>query len=249
MDNETELVGDSEGLWLGGLIESGSLSISDRVHFNDHLEVAKLFGRTYKGHQSATIRLDGFTEVWFPKMYPNGDWDNTLSPGGQVITMRHVPGGKYGAVMETKPIREYVITFGHIKPSSGPRYYQFLGVYEGTPHLSDNTKWVHQRVSDTVTFDGNGDFSFEPTRTRPIQDDQTAEAADADPKLVAAYQEKFERGFVRRRGSGRDIKVTRKRASSLLQGSQGQLRVGVRGHRHQDQGVPRCLPHRALERG
>lgn len=194
MDNETELVGDSEGLWLGRLIESGSLSISDRIHFNDHLEVAKLFGRTYKGHQSATIRLDGFTQVWFPKMYPNGDWDNTLSPDGQVITMRHVSGGKYGAVMETKPIREYVITFGHIKPSSGPRYYQFLGVYEGAPHLSDSTKWVHQRVSDTVTFDGNGDFSFKPTRTRPIQDDQTAEAADADPKLVAAYQEKLNAG-------------------------------------------------------
>ena len=102
--------------WLDKLIVTGTLSVRDRVPFHDHLEVARLFGRSYKGHQRATIRLDDFTQVWFPKLYPNGDWDNSLSSDGEVITMRHVPGGKYGAVMETKPIRRYVITFGHIKP-------------------------------------------------------------------------------------------------------------------------------------
>ncbi|QAY64861.1 HNH endonuclease [Xylanimonas allomyrinae] len=124
-------------------------------------------------------------------MYQNGDWDNSLSSDGNVITMRHVPGGKYGAVMETKPIRQYVITFGHIGPSR-PRYYRFLGVFEGAPHLSDSSKWVNQRVSDTVLFDGEGGFSFEATRTRPVQDDQTAEAADPDPQVMAAAQEQLD---------------------------------------------------------
>lgn len=180
--------------WLDRLIKTGSLSVGDRVPFHDHLEVGRLFGRSYKGHQGATIRLDEFTEVWFPKMYSNDDWNNSLSSDGEVITMRHVLGGKYGAVMETKPIREYVITFGHIKPAIGPRYYMFLGVFEGAPHLSDNTKWVHQRVADTIYFDGHSDFTFAPMRSRPVQDDQTAEAADADPRLVAEYQEQLDTG-------------------------------------------------------
>lgn len=180
--------------WLDQLVEVGSLAVADRVPFHDHLEVGRLFGRSYKGHQSATIRLDEFTEVWFPKMYPNDDWNNSLSSDGEVITMRHVPGGKYGAVMVTKPIREYVITFGHIKPATGPRYYMFLGVFEGAPHLSDNTKWVHQRVADTICFDGHGDVTFASVRSRPVQDDQAAEAAHADPKLVAKYQEQLDSG-------------------------------------------------------
>ena len=174
------------------LIDGGSLSVDDAVTFRNHLEVAELFGRSYKGHQSATIRLDGLTQIWFPKMYPNDDWDNSLSVDGEVITMRHVPGGQYGAVMATDPIRAYVITFGHIRPTTGPRHYKFLGVFEGAPHLSDSTKWVHQRVSDTVLFDGHGDFSFDPMRSRPVQDDQAAEAADADPRLVAAYQRQLD---------------------------------------------------------
>lgn len=180
--------------WLDELIQSGTLAVGDHVPFHDHLQVGRLFGREYKGHQSATIRVDEFTEIWFPKMYPNGDWNNSLAPDGKTIVMRHVDGGRYRDVLETEPVRHYVITFGQMKPSSGPRYYEFLGVFEGAPHLSDSTKWVHQRVSNTVTFDGEGGFSYEPIRSQPLQDDQTAETADADPKLVARYQEELEAG-------------------------------------------------------
>lgn len=200
--------------WLAELIAAGNLSVHDRVPFRTHLEVAKLFGRDYKGHQSATIRLDGSTEVWFPRMYSNEDWHNDLSADGNVITMRHVAGGQYGTVMETGQIREYVITFGHVKPNSGPKYYTFLGVFEGAPHLSDKNRWVHQRVADTITFDGEGGFNFDSARTRPVQDDQTAEAADVDPQLVIALQAQIEagqyavedqRGLVKLRGSSQAV--------------------------------------------
>jgi len=180
--------------WLGELIKSGSLSVRERVPFHDHLEVGRLFGRKYKGHQSAVIRVDEVTEIWFPKMYANGDWNNSLSPDGEVIAMRHVEGGSYSDVMETEPIRKYVITFGHIKPPSGARYYQFLGVFEGAPQLSDSTKWIYRRVSDTVTFDGNGGYSFEGDLSHRIQDDQSAEASDADPNLVARYRAELDAG-------------------------------------------------------
>ncbi|MGM7667634.1 HNH endonuclease [Microbacterium sp. A93] len=178
--------------WLDELIATGELSARDPIPFRTHLEVAKLFGRSYKGHQTATFQLDESTEVWFPKMYPNGDWSNILSDDGEVITMQHIQGGKYGGVMETDPIREYVITFGHAKPAAGPRFYTFLGVFEGAPQLSDRTRWVHQRVAHTVYFDGEGDFSFTPNRSRPVQDDQVAEAADTDPQMVATYQKQLD---------------------------------------------------------
>lgn len=172
--------------WLEELIAAGSLTIHDRVPFDNHLEVARLFGREYKGHQSATIVLDDMTQVWFPKIYPNKDWDNSMTRDGEVITMRHVPGGNFGSVMNSEQIASYNITFAHTKPAQGPHFYMFLGVFEGAPHLSDGTKWVYQRVSESVSFDSSGGFSFEPFRTRPTHDDQAAEAADADPRLILA---------------------------------------------------------------
>lgn len=184
----------SNDQWLDELIEKGALSLHDHVPFDNHLQVAKLFGRDLKGHQRATIRLDEVTDVWFPKLYPNDDWDNALSPGGAVLSMRPVPGGKYGQVMESKPIREYRVTFGHVKPSTGRNYYEFLGVFEGVPERSDASKQEYERVSDLVTFDGTGDFSFEPIRSRPLHDDLSAEAADQDPRLVAEFQRQLDNG-------------------------------------------------------
>lgn len=186
--------GEDKKAWLREIIKDGSLSIRDRIPFHDHVDVAMLFGRIYKMHQRATINLDAVTDVWFPKMYPNADWENSMSSDGNALTMSHVPGGKYGANMATKTIRKYVIVFGHIKPSSGPRYYEFLGVFEGTPRLSDNTSWVHQRVADTIHFDGQGAYSFVPSRVRPIQDDQVAEAGDTDSKIMAEAQAQLNSG-------------------------------------------------------
>jgi hypothetical protein len=188
---------DTDITWLDELIERGSLSVNDHVPFNTHVQVAKLFGRDYKGHQSATIRLDEFTEVWFPKMYKNKDWDNSLSENGDTITMLSVPGGEYADVMESKQLREYVITFGHMKSQPGPSYYEFFGVFKGEPEFSDKTKWVHRRVADTIHFDGDGGFTFEPIIVRRVQDDQLAEAAGSDPKLTTAIQRDFDLGVYR----------------------------------------------------
>ena len=164
------------------------LSKSDETQYSTHVEVARLFGKNYRGHQAATFKIDDFTQVWFPKLYSNGDWQNDLSPDGTLLTMRPEPGGKYGGVMEGKPLREYVITFAHIKPDTGSKHYKFLGVFELVPWLSDSTKWVHQLVSDSVYIDDAYLATFAPARTRPELDDQSAEAADIDPAQVATFQ-------------------------------------------------------------
>lgn len=180
--------------WLEDLIAKGTLSVHDVVPFSTHVEVAKLFGRDYRGHQRATISLNEYVEVWFPKMYRNDDWDNALSADGRTITMTHNPGGQFENVMETAASHKLFITFGHVRPSSGQNHYQFLGVFELIPRLSDNTKWVYQRVSQTITFDGTGAYDFNSRRTNTEQDDLIAEASDVDPALMAAYQEDLDAG-------------------------------------------------------
>ncbi|BAU31654.1 HNH endonuclease [Microcella alkaliphila] len=184
----------ANGEWLDALIEKGHLSVNDRVTFSTHVEVAGLFGKQYKGHQAATIRLDPTTEVWFPKLYKNGDWDNSLSDDGGVITMQHVPGGNYGSVMQAAEVRRTVVTFGHIKPKSGPRYYAFLGVFEGDPIASSPTTWIHRQVADAIAFDGIGGLHFELRGARVLHDDQVAEFSDADPALVIEYEARLTSG-------------------------------------------------------
>ncbi|RLQ82368.1 HNH endonuclease [Salinibacterium amurskyense] len=191
------LVPNADAVWLEDLIEHGRLSVNDHVPFSTHVQVAKLFGHDFKGHQRATIRLDESIEVWFPKMYENKDWANSLSDMGDTITMVPVLGGEYADVMESKQLREYVFTFGHMKSRPGPNYYAFLGVFKGESEFSDNTKWVYRRVADTIYFDGNGWCSFEPTIVRGVLNDQIAEAADADPKLTSAIQKDFDLGVFR----------------------------------------------------
>ena len=179
--------------WLEELISRGRLTVGDRVRFRTHVEVARLFGRDYRAHQQARIGLDETTEVWFPKMYANADWHNTLSDDGHVITMRRMPEGRFGdATADDRP--RYSITFGHVKPASGPRHYRFLGVFEHARHLSDADTLVRQRVADVLTFDGTEVYDFSVSRTRPVLDDATAEAAAPDPALLSEARRRLEAG-------------------------------------------------------
>ena len=46
------------------LIERGTLSVEDDEEFRTHVDVARLFGFDYRGHQQATIKLDENTHIW-----------------------------------------------------------------------------------------------------------------------------------------------------------------------------------------
>lgn len=172
--------------WLEDLIQVGRLSVADEIPFLRHIEVARLFGFTHKGHQRATIALDSSTVIWFPKMYSNSDWANELESGGTVIRMAAIPGGNYSATDKDREARRDVIAFGHVDEMRA-RFYKFLGVFELDTEASTNDEWVHRLVSDTVYFDGGGRSSFNDVVKRGSQDDQFAEAADIDPQLVEEF--------------------------------------------------------------
>lgn len=141
-------------------IDKGFICVDDTARFKTHVDIAKLFGKEYKGHQSATIDIDDEWVIWFPKLYKNGDWDNEISPDGKTITMRYVPGGRYGKdrVFEENPNGKTIV-FGHkIDKDTSERYYEFVGIFtrlQGT--------YLHatcDRIADTLYIDGSGGFSI-----------------------------------------------------------------------------------------
>lgn len=177
--------------WLDDLVSVGHLTVGDEVPFPKHVDVARLFGRTYKGHQRATIPLDASTVIWFPKMYPNADWTNVLEDQGTVIRMTPQPGGSYSMGDKDPSSRQRVVTFGHVRDWGSP-FYKFMGVFEVDQEASTDEEWVHRRLSDTVYFDGNGQYAFDTAVGSGRQDDQLAETSPADPGLVDDYTAEIE---------------------------------------------------------
>lgn len=171
------------------LIDRGALSVEDNVEFRTHIDVARLFGFNYKGHQQATIRLDEHTHVWFPKLFPNKDWINELGRSGAEITMRPTPQSGYAHRMETR--REDVITFGK---ESARGEYRFQGVFRFDPKRSTGARWVFDRVATSITFDGSGDFGFAEIGKRIEQDDVVAEATPVERDKVEAFDRQIAEG-------------------------------------------------------
>ncbi|MBB5832519.1 HNH endonuclease [Brachybacterium aquaticum] len=193
---------------ISDLLERGALTMDDDVSFRTHVEVARLFGFEYKGHQQATIRLDEHTDVWFPKLFANRDWINALSPEGLEITMRPADGSQYGHRMETTR-REDVIAFGKEGPSGD---YRFLGVFRFNPLRSNDEEWVFDRIAASITLGGEERFGYQDGALRAGQDDLTAEAAPVNPDLVREFDQRIPEGqfavedrevLTRTRGSAR----------------------------------------------
>lgn len=135
-------------------LQKRSLSVADDARLRTHADVARLFGRNYKRYQRATIQLGNGNIVWFPKLYTNNDWKNTLSADGQTITMRRLGEGKYDSSDMGLGSRQYV--FPHYVDALGQVYYRFEGVFklvDSQPGL-----WKFQREFDRFYFDGNGNF-------------------------------------------------------------------------------------------
>jgi hypothetical protein len=197
MSRRSDLARSDSPHWLSELIAAGRLTVGDKIPFKTHVEVAQLFGRDFAGHQQATIGLGDRVDVWFPKLYSNNDWENSLSNDGQLLTMRQVLGGKYSSVMAEPTARGDLITFGHIRATRGSPHYEFVGVFRRDPSASSAEQWVHRRISDSVEFDGIGGFAYRKEGARPVNDDQIAEVDAYDPELVQELEAQQQSGNYR----------------------------------------------------
>lgn len=69
-------------------LNRGYIDSQDNVLLRRHVDVIELFGRKLNGHQSGGWRPPerfNLAMVWFPRLYKNTQWDNSLSDDGRII--------------------------------------------------------------------------------------------------------------------------------------------------------------------
>ena len=117
-------------------INRGYIDINDDVAFQTIKDACNCFGHNYKGYQKAgASHPDSKIMLWFPKLFPNEEWLNTISNDEETIyeknkdeekAKEHIH--KYKTRQEDK---QYIrIVFAKVKGSLGDTLYRFRGQYE-----------------------------------------------------------------------------------------------------------------------
>ena len=125
-------------------LKAGKLTISDGAKFRTHADVLRLFGKNYKLHQAGSSPLNEKVQVWFPKLYKNKDWINSISPDGEIIEQTRV-----GNDMEIKEIKDSIV-FAHQTDVLGNIYYSFKGIFRCTRHTKNEISY--ERIATEVIF-------------------------------------------------------------------------------------------------
>ena len=125
-------------------LKAGKLRISDGAKFRTHADVLRLFGKNYKLHQAGSSPLNEKVQVWFPKLYKNKDWINSISPDGKIIEQTRVEND-----MEIKEIKDSIV-FAHQADVLGNIYYSFKGIFRCTRHTKNEISY--ERFATEVIF-------------------------------------------------------------------------------------------------
>ncbi|KTS57252.1 hypothetical protein NS206_13375 [Microbacterium testaceum] len=143
-------------------IARGGVGIQDDARFRRHTDVARLFGKDLAVHRSGMLRLTKSVQVWFPKLYPNKEWDNALLDDGQRIVQRLAADVNAGGDPEPLPLGsgsgETRLVFAHYRDEFGRIYYRFVGAFE---HVGqDGHSADFRRIGERITVDGVGGFEI-----------------------------------------------------------------------------------------
>jgi Protein of unknown function (DUF559). len=125
-------------------LKVGRLELDDGAKFRTHADVLRLFGKDYTSHQRSTSPLNENEQVWFPKLYKNDDWDNSIDNDGKEINQI-----KVGNEMEIKEIKDSIV-FAHQKDVFGNIYYSFKGVFRCEKHTEN--KIYYERIATEIIF-------------------------------------------------------------------------------------------------
>jgi very-short-patch-repair endonuclease len=115
-------------------IDKGFIDLADDCSFRTILEALKCFGINYKGVQFVAIKhpLEEGTIIWFPKLYANEEWDNSISDDESLISeiskspdkaMKHIE------KIKASPYHRRIV-FARVKSPLGDIMYRFKGLYE-----------------------------------------------------------------------------------------------------------------------
>lgn len=148
----------------------GKLSITDNVRFRTINDVAKCFGRHYKGMQQCYFKLGELNMIWCPKLSILKDgkristgsmgWINYLSEDWERISeTRDIVDRMKGLDKQSRKPR---ITFAQSLNVFGQRMYRFIGVYHFIESESSQVERVYIRIAKSITFNlGEPVFSID----------------------------------------------------------------------------------------
>ena len=117
-------------------INRGYIDINDNVAFKTIKDACNCFGHNYNGYQSARAKHpDKDIFLWFPKLFPNGEWINKISNDEEIITERNEDDEEEKkhseSVIQKKNNEKHKrIVFAKVKGNLGDILYRFKGQYE-----------------------------------------------------------------------------------------------------------------------
>lgn len=117
-------------------IAKGFIDINDNVAFKTIKDACNCFGHNFSGYQKAGASHPNEPEImlWFPKLYPNGEWDNQITDDEETITERNKDEDKARKHVERILTRKAGdkhkrIVFARVKGNLGTILYRFRGLY------------------------------------------------------------------------------------------------------------------------
>lgn len=131
----------------------GEVSISNGAAFHRIADACNAFGHDYSGYQKAWASnpLDSSTYLWFPKLYENRDWANSLSEDGCTITELCLsPKKSFRKAHHDRAMSRNVdrITFAHGKSPLGETLYRFVGVFRTDKEASHPERGtIYRRIA------------------------------------------------------------------------------------------------------
>lgn len=138
-------------------IKRGYIDISDNVAFKTIKDACNCFGHNYTGYQRAgALHPDPNVQLWFPKLFPNGEWDNQITSDEEVITERNKDEKKAKEhvsrhINNKEKYKHQRIVFAKVKGNLGDILYRFRGKYElDTENSNENTGLIWRRVQKRV---------------------------------------------------------------------------------------------------
>ena len=130
-------------------IERGYIDVKDNVVFLNHRDALRCFGYEGGHYQRAVWAIKNTNkEVWFPKLYENEPWDNSLSDDFKTIVMKNKSKKKLA-----NPEKFEWIVFAHYKDLLGQIVYKFLGEFHLSLDDSSNSQGVFSRRKSKIVFD------------------------------------------------------------------------------------------------
>jgi len=137
-------------------IDKGKILVEDNVAFNRIYDACNCFGHDYLGYQRgfANHPKDDTKMIWFPKLYENSEWENSISNDEETIYEKK--NGDHGeheeyfnniALVNNDNKKERIV-FARVKGVLGDTMYRFKGVYKLNVDKSKNDgRVIYERVS------------------------------------------------------------------------------------------------------